>query len=191
MRNQELPPPERVIASRRIHEGRILSLREDTVQLPDGCRALREVVEHAEVVAIVPLDGADVLLVRQYRLPAAEALLEVPAGGVDPGESVEEAAQRELQEETGQRARRLERLGGFFVSPGYCTEFIHVFLASGLSESAVVADPDEQLVVVRLPLGEALRLVESGEIRDAKSIVGLLLAAKVHDFTIELDSGAC
>lgn len=192
MRTQDLPPPERVIDSRRIHEGRILNLREDTVELPDGRRALREVVEHSEVVAIVPVDAAGhVLLVRQYRLPAGQVLLEVPAGGVDPGESAEEAAQRELQEETGHRAGRLQRLGGFFVSPGYCTEFIHIFLASDLSESAVEADPDERIVVVRLSLREALRQVESGEIRDTKSIIGLLLAAKVHDFTIELDSGAC
>lgn len=185
MRSQQ-PPPERVIASRRIHEGRILNLREDTVEMSGGRRALREVVEHAEVVAVVPLDAdGQVLLVRQYRLPAGQALLEVPAGGVDLGESVEDAAQRELQEETGHRAGRLQRLGGFFVSPGYCTEFIHVFLAQELSESVVEADADEEIVVKRLPFDEALRRVESGEIRDGKSIIGLLWAAKVQHFTIE------
>ncbi|MBI2912856.1 MAG: NUDIX hydrolase [Chloroflexi bacterium] len=142
-----------------------------------GRRALREVVEHAEVVAIVPLESdGRVLLVRQYRLPAGQVLLEVPAGGVDPGESVEDAAQRELQEETGHRAGRWQRLGGFFVSPGYCTEFIHVFLARELSASAAEADADEEIVVERLPFEEALRRVESGEIRDAKSIIGLLWA---------------
>jgi ADP-ribose pyrophosphatase len=180
LRPQE-PPPERVVASRRLHEGRIVCLREDTVDLPGGRRALREVVEHAEVVAIVPLEATgEVLLVRQYRLPAAQTLLELPAGGVDPGESAEEAAQRELQEETGHRAGRLRRLGGFFVSPGYCTEFIHVFLAQELSESVAAADADELIAVERLPLGEALRLVHSGEIRDAKSIIGLLLADAVR-----------
>lgn len=189
MRHQE-PSPERVIASRRIHEGRILNLREDTVELPGGRRALREVVEHAEVVAIVPMDAAGhVLLVRQYRLPAGQVLLEVPAGGVDPGESVEEAAQRELQEETGHGAGRWRRLGGFFVSPGYCTEFIHAFLAEELVESVAEADFDEQIAVERVPLGEALRLVESGEIRDGKSIIALLLAAKVKGFTIERNRG--
>ena len=179
MSAQDLPLPERVIASTRIHEGRILSLREDTVELADGRRVLREVVEHAEVVAIVPLDAAgQVLLVRQYRLPAGQSLLEVPAGGIEPGESVEQAAQRELQEETRHRADCLQRLGGFFVSPGYCTEYIHLFLATGLSESAAEADFDEQIAVKRLPLSEALALVESGEIRDGKTIIGLLLVAK-------------
>ncbi len=170
---------ERVIDSRRIYEGRIVNLREDTVELDDGRRALREVVEHADVVAIIPLDEAGrVVMVRQYRLPVAQVLLEVPAGGVEPGESVEEAAQRELQEETGQRAGRLQPLGGFYVSPGYCSEFIHVLLATDLAESAAEADPDEQITVERVPLAEALRLVESGAVRDSKSIIGLLLAAR-------------
>ncbi len=170
---------ERVLASRRIYEGRIVSLREDTVELAGGGRAEREVVEHAPVVAIVPLDDdGNVVLVRQYRLAAQEALLEVPAGGVDPGESIEAAAQRELQEETGYRAQRMQRLTGFFVSPGFCTEFVHVFLATGLSESRVDPDPDEQIEVQRVSMSEAVRLVESGAIKDAKSIVGILLAAK-------------
>ena len=170
---------ERVLASRRIYEGRIVSLREDTVELAGGRRAEREVVEHAQVVAIVPLDDdGNVVLVRQYRLPAQEALLEAPAGGVDPGESVEAAAQRELQEETGYRAERLERLAGFFVSPGFCTEFVHVFLATGLSESRIDADADEEIEVQRVSMSEAVRLVELGAIKDAKSIIGILLAAK-------------
>ncbi len=167
---------ERVTASRRIHEGRIVNLREDTVELLDGRSALREVVEHAQVVAIVPLDdNGDVLLVRQYRLPAEDALLEIPAGGVDEGESIEEAAQRELREETGYRAERFQRLTGFFVSPGYCTEFIHVFLATGLSESPIAGDDDENITVERMPLARAVKLIETEEIRDGKSIIGLLL----------------
>ncbi len=173
------PPPERVVASTRLHEGRILNLREDIVELANGRRAVREVVEHEEVVAIVPVDAAgQVLLVRQYRLAAGRSLLEVPAGGIEAGERAEDAAQRELREETGQRADRLQRLGGFYVSPGYCTEYLHLFLASGLSESAAEADPDEQIVVERLGVGEALALVESGQIEDAKSIVGLLVASR-------------
>jgi len=184
MSPQDLPL-ERVIASRRIFAGRILSVREDTVELPDGRRTQREVVEHGEVVAIVPVDASgQVLLVRQYRLPAGRSMLEVPAGSVDPGESVEEAAQRELQEETGCRADRLHRLGGFFISPGYCTEFMHLFLATGLSEAAAAADADERITVERFPLAEALRLVEAGEIRDGKTIIGLLLVAKGQDFAM-------
>jgi ADP-ribose pyrophosphatase len=164
-----------------------VNLRVDTVELSDGRRATREVVEHAEVVAVVPLlEGEDVLLVRQFRLPTEQVMLEVPAGGVDEGESAAEAAQRELGEECGQRAGRLERLGGFYVSPGFCSEFVHVFLATELEPVERRPDPDEELEVVRLPLAEALRLVGVGEIRDGKSIIGLTWAwAKVRDFTIE------
>ena len=178
MTAREKPPAERVVASRRIHEGRIVRLREDTVELADGRGALREIVEHDEVVGIVPLDShGEVVLVRQYRLPAQEALLEIPAGGVDGDESAMEAAQRELQEETGYRAGRLERLAGFFVSPGYCTEFIHVFLATELSESVMAADDDENIALERMPLARAVQLIQRGDIKDGKSIVGLLLAA--------------
>jgi len=165
----------------------VVNLRVDTVELAGGWQTTREVVEHGEVVAVVPLlEGEDVLLVRQYRLPAAQTLLEVPAGGVDEGEEPEEAAQRELGEECGQRAGRLERLGGFYVSPGFCSEFIHVFLATQLRPVRARPEPDEEIAVVRLPLAEALRLVHRGEIRDGKSIIGLMWAwQKVHGFTIE------
>ena len=172
------PQIERVTTTRRIHEGRIVSLREDEVMLPDGRSARREVVEHAAVAVIVPIDEeGNVILVRQYRLPAREALLEIPAGGVDEGESIEEAAQRELREETGYRAARLERLCGFYASPGYCTEFMHLFRATDLVDDPIEGDEDENILLERVPLAEAVRLVEAGEIKDAKSIVGLLLAA--------------
>jgi len=165
----------------------VVNLRIDTVELASGRRATREVVEHADVVAIVPLlEDGDVLLVRQYRLPTEQVMLEVPAGGVDEGETPEDAAQRELGEECGRRAGRLERLGGFYVSPGFCSEFVHVFLATELEPSPLRPEPDEQLAVVRIPLAEALRLVSAGEIRDAKSVIGLTwAAAKVRGFTIE------
>lgn len=173
------PGRERITASRRIYEGRILKLREDTVLVANGAEARREIVEHAPVVAIVPLDDQNrVLMVRQFRLPAQDFLLEIPAGGVDPGEEVEAAAQRELREETGYRAQRLRKIAGFYVSPGYVTEFIHVFLATGLSHDPEEADADEDIVVQPVPLLEAVRMVESGQVRDAKSIVGILLAAK-------------
>jgi ADP-ribose pyrophosphatase len=169
---------EQVLASRRIYDGRVVSLRVDSVSLPGGRSTVREVVEHAPVVVVVPLDAeGNVLLVRQYRLPARRSLLELPAGGIDPEESPEEAVQRELQEETGQRAGRLERLGGVFASPGYCDEFMHLFLATDLKPSSLPADTDEQIEVVRLPLAEALRLAERGEIHDAKTIVGLWIGA--------------
>jgi len=170
---------EQVVESHRLYEGRVVSLRVDRVKLPDGRSAVREVVEHAPVVAIVALDGeGKVLLVRQYRLPVQRLLLEIPAGGIDPGESPEEAAQRELQEETGQRAGRLERLCSFFASPGYCDEYMHLYLATALERSALAADADERIEVVRLPLSEALQLIERGEICDAKTIIGLRAIAE-------------
>ncbi|MFQ5471799.1 MAG: NUDIX hydrolase [Dehalococcoidia bacterium] len=173
------PLNERVTASERVYLGRIMSVRVDTVELADGRIAVREVVEHAPVVAIVPVDAdGNVILVRQYRLPAEDVLLEIPAGGVDPGESVEGAAQRELREETGCRAGTLDDIGGFYVSPGYVTEFIHLFLARDLTEDGLEGDADEQIEVVRMPLAEAVRLIDMGEINDGKTILGLLLTAR-------------
>jgi ADP-ribose pyrophosphatase len=167
---------ERVIESRRIYDGRICALREDTVKLASGGTAKREIVEHADVVAMVPLDSdGNVLLVRQFRLAAKSELLEVPAGIAEDGEDIEEAAQRELQEEVGYRAGKLERIAGLFVSPGFCEEFVHVFLATELVESRLEADDDEHIEVVRMPVSDAVALVHSGEIRDGKSVVGLLM----------------
>jgi ADP-ribose pyrophosphatase len=173
----EGPQPERVLESTRLYDGRIMALRVDTVLMPNGREATREIVEHAPVVAVVPIDeNGDVVLVRQYRLATGDVMLEVPAGLVDEGEEIETAAQRELQEEIGYRAGHLERLAGFFVSPGFCTEFIHVFLALGLQQSDLDADEDEDITVERVPLAGAARLVETGQICDAKSIVGILMA---------------
>jgi ADP-ribose pyrophosphatase len=173
----DAPLPERVLESRRVYDGRIMAVRVDSVALPNGREATREIVEHAPVVAIVPIDeNGDVVMVKQYRLATGDVMLEVPAGLVDEGEEIEAAAQRELQEEIGHRAGHLERLAGFFVSPGFCTEFIHVYLALGLEESDLDADEDEDIVVERVPLAAAVRLVEEGAIRDAKSIVGILMA---------------
>lgn len=170
---------ERVLESRRVYDGRIVNLRVDTVAIDDGVQASREVVEHAQAVAIVPVaaDGR-IVLVRQYRLPALRELLEIPAGSLDPGEDPEAAAQRELQEETGFAAGRLSRLGGFWVAPGYCTEYIHIYLAEDLHESRLDADHDERIEVESITLDDALGHIDTGEIEDAKSICGLLHYAR-------------
>lgn len=173
------PGVERVIASQRIYDGRICRLRIDTVELPDGRQSAREIVEHDPVAVIVPLhENGDAVLVRQYRLATGLVMLEVPAGLVDPDEDIEAAAQRELQEETGLRARTMTPLGGVYASPGFLTEYMHLFLAEGLEDSPLNPDEDEDIVVRRMPLSQALALIDSGGIIDAKTVCGLLLAAR-------------
>ena len=170
---------ERVLNSRRIHDGKIVNLRIDTVRLPDGHEASREVVEHAQAVAVVPVDGEGrIVFVRQYRLPVEAVLLEIPAGSVDADEDPETAAQRELREETGFRAGKLEKLTSFWVAPSYCTEFIHVYLATALTEDRLQGDEDERIETETLTLMDALARVDRGEIQDAKSICGLLQYAR-------------
>lgn len=171
--------PERVIESRRIYDGRIVHLHVDTVSLSNNRIALREIVNTPGAVAIVPLtEDGQVRLVRQYRSAVADYLLELPAGTLQPGESPEAAAPRELAEETGDRAENWTHLTSFHTMPGVCDETIHLFLATGLTSGATNRDPDEDIEVVTLPLARALEMSRSGEIRDAKTIVGLFLAAQ-------------
>jgi ADP-ribose pyrophosphatase len=167
-----------VVGSQRLFQGRVVGLRVDEVRLAEGRTFRAEVVEHVPSVGIVPLhDDGRVVLVRQYRHPVGEALLEIPAGSVDPGETPEACAQRELAEEIGCRADDVIRLGGFYLSPGYCTEFMHIFLARGLRPATAAPDEDEQIDLEEMPLAEALRMVRAGELRDAKTIAALALAA--------------
>jgi ADP-ribose pyrophosphatase len=176
LRVEVILSPEVTISSERLYEGRIVNLRLDTVRLDNGSITRREIVEHGEAVAIVPIDSAGrVLLVRQYRKPIEQELLEIPAGGVDPGEDATACAERELQEETGYRAGKLQRLGGFFSSPGFTSEYLHVYLATDLAPSHRTADDDETIELVRLPVAQALDMIASGAICDAKTIIGLLL----------------
>lgn len=170
---------ETVTKSEQIYKGKVIAVHVDTVRMANGKTATRDVVEHAGAVAIVPVtDEGHIVLVRQYRLPAGKSLLEVPAGSIDANEAPEVAAQRELREETGQRASSLRRLTGFYTAPGYSSEYIHVYLAEGLSEDRLEADDDEDVAVELRSLDEALVLIESGGIEDAKSIAGLLAYAR-------------
>ena len=167
---------EPTIQSRRIFEGKILSLRVDTVGLSQGRTSTREIVEHGPAVAIVPLDESmNVLLVRQYRKAVDQALLEVPAGGMEDGEEPEVCARRELEEETGYSASRWERLGSFFTTPGFSDEEMHTFLATELTPGESHPDEDEVIEPVTVPLTSVRELIEKGEIRDAKTITSLLL----------------
>lgn len=163
------------IATERIYEGRVVNLRVDSVRLANGRTTKREVVEHGDAVAIVAVDpDRNLLLVRQYRKPVESELLEIPAGGVNPGEDPQEAVCRELQEETGYTPRTIRHLATFYTSPGFCTETMHLYLATDLTPRQRLADEDEAISLVRVPLAQVSALIASGQIRDAKTLVGLL-----------------
>jgi ADP-ribose pyrophosphatase len=179
---------ETTVARRVVHAGRFITFRVDTVEDAAGGRHQREVVDHPGAVAIVALDGDELLLVRQYRSPAGRVLLEIPAGTLDrhPDGSVEDpdaAARRELAEETGHQAASWRRLGTFWTAPGFASEAMTLYLARDM---AAIADyegpePDERLDLVRLPWREALALAEAGGIEDAKSLVGIFWLARLAE----------
>ena len=169
------PPRELATASERVFEGRIVSLRIDDVRFPDGRETRREVVEHRSAVAIVPLlPDNRVLLVRQWRHPVGEELVEIPAGLLEPGEQPIECAQRELAEETGYDARRIEPLASFYSSPGFTDELLHLFLATDLRPAQGTPDEDEAVEAMVVPWDEALAMCWDGRIRDGKTLFGLL-----------------
>jgi ADP-ribose pyrophosphatase len=179
---------ERLVASELIHRGRVLEFRVDTVERADGRRARRDVAVHPGAVAVVAVDaGERILLVRQWRHPAGRALLEIPAGTLDRDptsgaiENPDSAARRELEEETGYRAGRWERLAEFWTAPGFATERMFLYLATDLVEAGsdrLGPDDDEALELVRVPWREAVGAAERGEIKDAKSLVGILWLAR-------------
>ena len=163
-------------------DGKIVRVRVDAVRLPGGREATREVVEHAASVVVVPVDSeGNVLLVRQFHYLVGHSLLEAPAGGVETGESPDDSAQRELQEETGYASRDLLALGGFWMSPGYCTEYMHAYLARELVPSQLSPDEDEDITVERVPIERAKKLVRWGEIEDAKTVAALYMAMSMLD----------
>ncbi len=166
---------ERVLESKPVYQGRMMKFRVDSVELPSGRRATREIVEHTDSVAIVAIDAYDnVILVKQFRSAVGDSLIEVPAGKKEPGESPLECANRELEEETGYSAGSIEQLGGFYSGPGYSTEYLHLFLATDLKRGESDTDDDEISDVLLVSLNEALQMIFSGEICDAKSVAGLL-----------------
>ncbi|MCY4620050.1 MAG: NUDIX hydrolase [Chloroflexi bacterium] len=163
---------ETVLKSQQVFEGSRIKVRVDDVEMADGRKARREVVEHPDAVVILALrDDGLIAFVRQWRHATGRALLELPAGRVDPGEEPAETARRELREEVGLDPARLDFARGFFVAPGFANEFLHGFVARDCVESPLEADEDEELIVEWMPLGDAIELVESGEIIDAKSVI--------------------
>jgi ADP-ribose pyrophosphatase len=166
---------EKTLSSQRIYEGRAVKLRVDTVRKPHGKVTTREIVEHADAVAVVVLDSRDkVILVRQFRKAVGKTLLEVPAGSVDPGEQPIDTVRRELQEEIGYLPNKIDRLGGFYSAPGYCTEYLHLYVATQLVPSRLEAEDTDEIEVVRVSWNKIPDLIASGDIADAKSIAGLL-----------------
>lgn len=166
---------ELLISSKTIYQGRIVNLRVDEVSLPDGKTTNREVVEHAGAVAVVPVnEKGDLLLVRQYRYAVGMTLLEIPAGKLRPGEDYASCAERELIEETGYKPSNLKHMISFYSTPGFTNEQIHLFLATDLTLKKQNLDEDEFIDVETVSLKEALGMILSGEICDAKSIAGIL-----------------
>ena len=170
---------ERTLSSRLLHEGRHFSFLSDEVELPDGRRTHRDIVRHPGAVAIVPMLSEDeVALVRQYRYAAGKALLEIPAGTLEPGESPLECAARELREETGYEAGEIEELLSCYMAPGYSSEVIHFYVARGLVEVGGEQELDEIINKEILRLSEVLRMILENTIEDAKTIVGILALEK-------------
>ena len=169
---------ERVTETEQLYKGKVVTLRRDSVVLPNGAPALREVIEHPGGVAVVALDDEDaLLLVSQYRHPFAGELLELPAGKLEYGEDPFACGKRELEEETGHTAELYLPLGQLLPTPAYDNEIIHLYFARGLTKTAQHLDEDEFLSVRRVPFAQAVELVLSGEICDAKTQIGILKAA--------------
>lgn len=166
------------ISSEHVYRGRIINLRVDQVELPNGRRTVREVIEHPGAAAIVPVDaGGRVHMVRQYRDAIGEELLEIPAGKLKPGEDPRESAMRELGEELGYSSERMTHLATFYSTPGFCDEVMHMFLAEGLKKSSLNEGREEFIVPVTRGLEPVDRLL--AELKDAKSVAGILLAHRV------------
>lgn len=168
---------EEQIDTERIFEGKVINLRVDTVRLPNGKDAKREVVEHLGAVAVVPIlpDGR-VIMVRQYRHPAGETLLEIPAGKLDKGENPAHCALRELQEETGYLCRQLRHLTSTWTTPGFSNEIIHIYAATNLEVTSQKLDDDEFLAIEIYSQEEVRQLIRERVICDSKTLVGLYLA---------------
>ena len=171
--------PFELLKSETLLKGRAFAIRRDLMKTPDGRETKFDIIEHGGSVVIIPLDAdGNLLFVRQYRHAAGIDLLELPAGTLDEGEAPEVCAAREIREETGFEAGKLEKIGEFFLAPGYSTEFMVVFLATELTYNPLEADADEFLSVEKIPLAEAIQMAERGEMPDAKSLAALLLARK-------------
>lgn len=174
--------PHELISSESTYQGKAFSVRRDHLRLPDGSSARLDIVEHVPAVTVVPIDKQGQLwFVSQYRHPTGGELLELPAGTMEAGEEPAACASREIREETGMAAGKLQKIGEFFLAPGYSTEYMYVYLASDLAYDPLPGDQDEFLSVERFPVAQVYAMLHRGEIRDAKTIAALCLA---HPFLV-------
>lgn len=170
---------EKTIKSQDIFSGRIVKLKVDTVLLPDGRESTREIIEHAGAVAIIALDKeGQIIMVRQYRKPVEQVLLEIPAGTMEEGEDPLLCAQRELREETGYTAGSWQKILSYYSTPGFTDELLHLYLATDLSAGDTQPDEDEFVETAVLPLEQAYQLIFDGQIVDGKSIIGIQYALR-------------
>jgi ADP-ribose pyrophosphatase len=171
---------EKTVSKNYVYRGRIINVRSDEAELPNGKKCLREVVEHSGGASVIAADNnGDCYLVRQFRYPFGEEVLEIPAGKLNRGEAPEVCALRELKEETGLSAKNIVPLCKLYPTPGYSDEIIHVFLAREFEAGEQTLDEDEFLSLVKLSLSQAKRMVISGEIKDAKTAAAVLLADEI------------
>jgi ADP-ribose pyrophosphatase len=171
--------PLQSLGSEKIFKGAVFDIERDRLRDANGTEIIREVIRHPGGAGALPLfDDGRVALVKQYRHPARRELLEIPAGRIEDGETPEMCAAREVEQEIGFRAGRIEKLMEFYSTPGFCEEKLHVYLATALIPTSQALDHDELIEVVYLPFTEAVKMAECGEIEDSKTIIGLLLAAR-------------
>jgi ADP-ribose pyrophosphatase len=165
-----------LIGSREIYEGRVIKVRVDEVEIKNGMNVRREVVEHPGAVVIVPVDNEGrILWERQYRYAANRYLMELPAGTLEVGEDPEVCARRELIEEVGFAGGDWKLLGRYYTAPGFCTEYMHCFLATNLTPEYAAGDDDEEIEVVPLTFDETMKLIDDGGVEDAKSLAAMHL----------------
>lgn len=171
---------EKTVKETEIFKGKVLKLDFLEVLLPDGNPATREIIRHPGAAAVIPInDKNEIFMVRQYRKPLEKVTLEIPAGKLDRGEDPRVCAERELREETGVTSGKLWYVASIHSTPGFSDEVLHLYAATELTEGESNADEDEFLSVEKIPIGKLLQMIFSGEITDAKSIIGILIAEKI------------
>jgi len=176
----------KTIQSENIYHGRVFSVRRDEIELPNGSAAHRDIIDHGGAVTILPLDSeGQIWFVRQYRHAAGVEILELPAGMLEEGEPPEMCARREIREEVGLAAGHLQKIGEFYLAPGYSTEYMYVYLATNLFPSPLPGDDDEFLSVESIPIAQVFEMAKTGSFRDAKTLAALLLVQPFLDASDE------